>query len=85
MIDATGEMYGFEFSGPAKFKRAILRQKSRFVRGFVEHVMEYALGRPLSIADLPEIDRITRKVIEQDCRFSAVITEVVLSKQFRLD
>ena len=82
-IDASGDLDGIEFNGAAQFKGAILRQKEKFVRAFVEHVMNYALGRRLHISDESEIERITQAVIERDCRFSAVITEVVLSNTFR--
>jgi hypothetical protein len=83
VIDSTGQLFGVDFEGPARFKKQIARNPSRFVRGFVEHLMEYALGRPLTIADLPEIERITSEVIDRDCRFSEAITQIVLSKQFQ--
>lgn len=82
-VDTRGTLFGDSYSGSARFKRVLVKHKDKFVRGFVEHVMTYALGRPLTVADMPEIERITVEVLKQDCRFSSVITEVVLSKQFR--
>ena len=46
-IDASGEIDGNEFVGPARFKNVIARENSRFVKAFVEHTMKYALGRQL--------------------------------------
>jgi hypothetical protein len=82
-IDATGQLDGAEFDGASKFKRVILRDKTKFVKAFVEHTMKYALGRQLHYSDQPEIRRITEKVIQQDCRFRSVIKQVVLSEPFR--
>ncbi len=82
-IDATGQLDGVGFDGASKFKSVILKDKTKFVKAFVEHTMKYALGRQLHYSDQPEIRRITEKVIQQDCRFRAVIKQVVLSEQFR--
>lgn len=82
-VDSSGEIRGDEFVGSERFKNVVLRDKSRFVRAFVEHTMKYALGRQLEFADQPEIRRIAEAVGEQDFRFRAVITEVVLSGLFR--
>jgi hypothetical protein len=82
-VDASGTLYGTDFDGAARFKQVILEQKERFVRGFVEHVTRYALGRELRPADGPELERMTQRVLNDDCRFGAVIREVVLSEMFR--
>ena len=82
-VDSSGEMRGKEFVGSERFKSVVLQDKARFVRAFVEHTMKYALGRQLEFVDQPEIRRIVEAVGEQDFRFRAVITEVVLSGLFR--
>ena len=82
-VDSSGELRGDAFVGAERFKNVVLRDKSRFVRAFVEHTMKYALGRQLNFGDQPEIRRIAASVAEQDFRFRAVITEVVLSELFR--
>lgn len=82
-IDARGEFEGVEFDGASRFKSVVLRNKSRFVKAFVEHTMKYALGRQLHFSDQPEIRRVTKKVMEQDGRFRSVIEQVVLSESFR--
>jgi hypothetical protein len=82
-IDATGELDGEPYDGAARFKNVILKQKDRFVTGFVKHVARYALGRALSIEDEPEIGRIAARVAARDYRFSSVIEEIALSQLFR--
>ncbi len=82
-IDATGQLDGEVYEGAARFKNVILRQKDRFVLGFVKHVAQYALGRALRITDEPELERIAARVAEREYRFSVVIEEIALSKLFR--
>ncbi len=81
-IDSAGTVNGYKFNGPSQFKIAIIKDKTKFVRAFVEHMLKYALGRKLEVADQPEIERITEEVIKKNCRFSAVVKQIVLSKQF---
>ena len=82
-IDSSGEINGMAFEGAARFKNAILKDKEKFVRAFVEHAMKYALGRMIHVSDDAEVERITKHVLANDSRFSNVITEIVLSKPFR--
>ena len=82
-VDASGDIDGDAFDGPVRLKNVILRKKERFVQAFVEHVVKYALGRQLHFSDEPEIQRITEKVLKDDCRFHSVIREVVKSDLFR--
>ena len=82
-VDSSGELRGDAFVGSERFKNVVLRDKSRFVRAFVEHTMKYALGRQLHFVDQPEIRRVADSVTQQDLRFRSVIKEVVLSGPFR--
>ena len=82
-VDSSGELRGEAFVGSERFKNVLLRDKSKFVRAFVEHTMKYALGRQLNFVDQPEIRRIAESVTDQDLRFRAVMIEVVLSGLFR--
>ena len=82
-VDSSGELRGEPFMGSQQFKNVVLRDKSRFVRAFVEHTMKYALGRQLHFVDQPEIRRVADSVTQQDLRFRSVIKEVVLSGPFR--
>jgi hypothetical protein len=81
-VDGSGDLDGDPFVGPARFKNVLLRKKEKFVQAFVEHTMKYALGRQLHYSDEPEIRRITQVVLKNDCRFDAVIENVVLSDLF---
>lgn len=82
-IDTAGEIFDDPFDGAARFKNVVLRQKDRFVQGFVEHVLRYALGRELGIGDDPQVRQMAGAVADQDYRFRAVIESIVLSDVFR--
>ena len=82
-VDASGEIDGKEFNGPAQFKDVIATENSRFVKAFVEHTMKYALGRQLHYSDEAEIRRVAAAVVDEELRFQSVIKHVVLSKMFR--
>ena len=82
-IDAKGQLSGADFDGAVDFKAVILKQKERFVLGFVEHLTRYAMGRELDATDAPEIMRMADNIIRQEYRFRSVIEQVALAKLFR--
>jgi hypothetical protein len=82
-VDARGEWNGMAFDGPAGFKRALLRNPDEFTRGFIEHLLSYALGRKLALSDLTTVSEIQRTVQADGYRFSRVITEIIKSYPFR--
>jgi hypothetical protein len=82
-VDAKGRLAdGRSFDGPSEFKDAILKKKDDFARGFIEHVLSYALGRELTYADAMTVKRILTAVRADDYRMSAVIREIVRSEAF---
>lgn len=82
-VDARGEWNGMAFDGPAGFKRALLKKPDEFTRGFIEHLLSYALGRKLALSDLTTVSEIQRAVQADGYRFSRVITEIIKSYPFR--
>jgi hypothetical protein len=82
-VDASGEWNGRAFRGPAEFKAAVMAKPEEFVRGFIEHLLSYALGRKLEYFDMATVDEIQTAVAKDGYRFGTVITEVVKSYPFR--
>lgn len=82
-VDARGEWNGVAFAGPAEFKRLLRKQPHEFTRGFVEHLLSYALARPLELYDLPAITAIEAQAAQHDYRLQTVLAEVVASYPFR--
>jgi len=82
-VDASGQLFRkHAFKNVVEFKDAILAEKHRFTRAFAEHTLSYALGRTLTPADTPAIDRITERVATDGYRLQTVLHEVVQSAPF---
>ena len=82
-VDASGQLFRkHTFKNVVGFKDAILAEKHRFTRAFAEHTLSYALGRALTPADIPAIDRITERVAADGHRLQTVLHEVVQSQPF---
>jgi hypothetical protein len=71
-----------EFNTVVEFKRLILLEKSRFIRGFVSHLLSYALGRELGPADSPALDDITAQAMAGKDQLRAVLKSVAMSEPF---
>lgn len=82
-VDASGVWNETHFNGPAEFKAALRKREQEFVRGFVEHLMSYALGRPIEHFDMPAVTRIVDDAATDDYRLSRIIEGIVLSYPFR--
>ncbi|MEZ6056066.1 MAG: DUF1592 domain-containing protein [Planctomycetaceae bacterium] len=81
-VDASGVWNDTPFNGPAEFKTALRKREQEFVRGFVEHLMSYALGRPIEHFDMPAVTRIVDNAAADDYRLSRIIEGIVLSWPF---
>jgi hypothetical protein len=82
-VDTSGVLFNqHEFKTVAEFKRLILLEKHRFVRGFVSHLLSYALGRKLSPADSPALTEMTKKVVAGKNQMRAVLKSVAMSEPF---
>lgn len=82
-VDARAEWNGRAFDGPAGFKAAVMQKPDEFVRGFIEHLLSFALGRKLEIYDMAAVQEIQTAAAKSDYRFSAIIDGVVASYPFR--
>ena len=83
LVDARAEWNGRAFDGPAGFKAALMEKPEEFVRGFIEHLLSYALGRKLEIYDLPAVQEIQSAAAKDGYRFGTIVTEIVASYPFR--
>jgi mono/diheme cytochrome c family protein len=82
-VDSSGVLFNqHEFKTVAEFKRLILLEKHRFVRGFVSHLLSYALGRKLGPADSPALTEMTKKVMAGNDQLRAVLKSIAMSEPF---
>jgi hypothetical protein len=83
-IDDSGQLPdGTKFAGSDGLRRILLKRKNDFAEVLSSKLLTYALGRGLESADSPAVQRIARRTIENEFRFSEVIKGVVLSDAFR--
>ncbi len=84
VIDSSGALPGIgEFHTPEEFRALLMTQERRFVQGFAEHLLSYALGRKLEYFDVPAVDRIVDRTVKDDYRISRLILEIAKSYPFR--
>lgn len=80
--DARGEWSGQSFDGPAGFKALIASNPHEFTRGFIEHLLSYALGRELHTYDMPVVEKIQQAATADGWKLSRIIVEIVQSYAF---
>ncbi|QDV47450.1 hypothetical protein Enr13x_73590 [Stieleria neptunia] len=83
-IDASGALIrGEAFSNFFELRDAIASYDDAFARGFTEHLIAYALGRPYQISDHNLATEITQQASREGDRIDAFIHALVQSKAFR--
>ena len=71
-----------EFKTVVEFKRLILQEKHRFIRGFISHLLTYALGRELGPADSLALDDMTAKAVAGQDQMRSVLKRIAMSAPF---
>ncbi|MCP4846366.1 MAG: DUF1588 domain-containing protein, partial [Verrucomicrobiaceae bacterium] len=82
-VDVSGKLFKqHEFKNFVGFKKIILNEKERFIRGFIGHLLSYALSRQLGPADSPAIEKITKRAIAGEDQMRAVLKGIAMSRPF---
>ncbi|MFK5923151.1 MAG: DUF1592 domain-containing protein [Verrucomicrobiota bacterium] len=82
-VDMNGTLFRkHEFNDIVEFKDAVLAEKDRFVRGFAEHLLSFALAREVGVADGPALEKIAKATAADDYRIKSMIKHVVQSESF---
>jgi hypothetical protein len=83
-IDARGQLTdGTQFDGFEGLRDAVAKHEADFARGFTEHLLEYALGRPLSFSDEELIAKILHAAKPKGYTPRAIIQGIVTSDDFQ--
>jgi mono/diheme cytochrome c family protein len=83
-LDVSGELPGKrEFTTVQEFKAALLAEKEKFVKGFTEKLLCYALGRPIGYADHLTVEQITAHAAKHEYRLQEIIQATVASAFFQ--
>ena len=82
-VDSGGVLFNqYEFQSVIEFKQLILQEKHRFIRGFVSHLLTYALGRELGPADSLTLNDITSRALAGEVRMRTVLKNIAMSEPF---
>ncbi|MBL8819227.1 MAG: DUF1592 domain-containing protein [Planctomyces sp.] len=84
-IDDTGVMSGGEKTvGIPELTAYLVRERrDEFLQTLCRKFLGYALGRSVQLSDEPLVDEMTKRLKENNYRFSILFETVVLSPQFR--
>jgi hypothetical protein len=75
---------GKVFKSPVELKTYLATErKDDFVRAFSEHMLTYALGRPLDYYDIQTVRQITDALEQNDYRFTTLVLEITRSYPFQ--
>ena len=82
-VDVSGVLFNqHEFKTLVEFKQLILKEKQRFMRGFISHLLSYALGRELGPVDSPILDNLASRAMAGQDQMRAVLKSIALSDPF---
>jgi mono/diheme cytochrome c family protein len=83
-LDVSGKLPGGrEFKSVQEFKASLLAEKEKFVKGFTEKLLCYALGRPIGYADHLTVEQITAHAAKHEFRLQEIIQATVASTFFQ--
>ena len=82
-VDASGTLFGrHQFEDVVGFKDAVLAEKDTFAKAFIGHLLSYALGRELTLADRVAVGEITAASKEGGYRMRDVIKNIAVHPIF---
>ena len=83
-IDTTGKLAdGTPLKGSIDLRQAVLSRSDQFMTTATLKLMTYALGRPVTYLDMPEVRGIVRRAAANQNRFQSVLTGVIESGPFQ--
>jgi hypothetical protein len=83
VIDASSRLPdGTEIEGIQGLQRELLKKEALFLSCLTSKMMTYALGRELTLADRPEVQRGVRQLQASDRSLRSLIHSIVSSKTF---
>ena len=83
-IDPSGAIYnGPSFANYFELRDIVVSRQDDFARGFTEHLIEYALGRPFGFTDEDFAEEVVHSARIKDYAVSEFVHAVVQSKAFQ--
>jgi hypothetical protein len=83
-IDDTAVLKdGAAFKGPDGLRKYLVSQQDDMLKHMCTKLVGYALGREVVITDQPLVEQMVKNLKAKNYRFSAAVTTIVHSRQFR--
>jgi hypothetical protein len=83
-IDSSGKLAdGTPLNGAADLRRAVLSRQDAFMTNATVKLLTYALGRPVTYLDMPDVRSIARRAAADQNRFMSLVMGVVESGPFQ--
>lgn len=83
-IDTSGALHkGPQFANYFELREIIAKREADFAKGFTEHLIEYALGRPFGFTDEDLVNKVLASAKENDYQVSSFIAALVSSEAFK--
>lgn len=84
VLDVSGKLPGGrDFKSVQEFKAALLAEKEKFVKGFTEKLLCYALGRPISYGDHLTVEQIMAHAAKHEYQLQELLQATVASAFFQ--
>ncbi|MFP6907268.1 MAG: DUF1592 domain-containing protein [Verrucomicrobiota bacterium] len=82
-VDPSGKLFNkYPFKTPEEFRAILMKEKGRYLRAFAGHLLSYALGRELTPADSPALDRIKERALDGEDGLRDMLKMVGQSEPF---
>ena len=82
-VDASGTLFGrHQFEDVVGFKDAVLAEKDTFAKAFISHLLSYALGRELTLADRVAVGEIAAESKKEGYHMRDVIKNIAVHPIF---
>jgi hypothetical protein len=84
-LDVSGVLpSGRAFEDLVGYKQALLAEKERFIRGFTQKMLTYALGRSVGATDRETVERVVQQLQRDEYRMQSLLQAVVATEAFRM-
>ncbi len=84
-LDTRGTYYdGTDITSPNELVAVLLKRPTPLVRNFTEHLLSYAIGRPIEYYDQPTIRAVVRGAEASQYKMSEIVMGIVESDVFQM-
>lgn len=74
---------GHSFANYKEMKELLMKRKDKFTESLTEALMGYAFGREIGFSDAKLVDQLVSKTVNDNYKLGNLITNIILSPEFR--